>query len=782
MKKIRKRAFWILGIAELAFAIVLTTLWISEAKQKTEEVQGTWDFQSFLYEEGVPMTQFPYSELSGLYVDNSLMEEGQEEIVIQTPKVTLRPGWYQVVVTYSLSDAGNSFGCVGGGWETADREQIQLPAGADQTETVTLHLLTEKNIGTEIRYEGDGYLYLNSVTVTKIPGIPTDLLACGILGFVALNLLVLVWCRLDGRARRYLIALLAVSLLSSAPLFLPHLYSGDDLDFHLLRIDALAAGLRNGQFPVRVSTFWNNGWGYGTSLYYCDLFLLLPALLRLAGLCAQRAYIFYGLFINLLTAALCWYAFRRMFRSRKTALAGTIVYVLLPYRLLCLYRRAAVGEYTAMAFFPLLAVGLYLIYTAVPPRKERPLRERAATELRVIAPALTGYCGVIASHVISSLFAGFFTLLVCLLLIRRTCTRTVLARLFGTLLLVFCLSAWFVVPFADSMRNPIQVTSQEGAEKMGEYGVHLIQLADLFPDVSGGNIAVSEETMAKAAGQKDITYSAGISLYGAAAFVLYAAIRRRGKKNLFGYLCAGLGFLSALMSSLWFPWWTIASLGGFGAALVSDIQFPWRFLGPAGILFTMASMSLLEALQEEKKLCAGQITWWCMVLLSVVSALCVLCSSHRNGQIWDYSAEPPVETTNLGGGEYLPEGADPSLFAAFDPVPGADVEITEFQKQDGTIELTLANNSDAESCVDLPLLYYPGYIGIDTATGEKFVTGYGESARVRIFFPAGYEGTIRIRYQERKLWRLAELLTLVTVLFLEWVAAGEKHKTKDFVR
>ena len=38
------------------------------------------------------------------------------------------------------------------------------------------------------------------------------------------------------------------------------------------------------------------------------------------------------------------------------------------YRLTCVYTRAAVGEFTAMVFFPLVLLGLYGIYTSDRPR------------------------------------------------------------------------------------------------------------------------------------------------------------------------------------------------------------------------------------------------------------------------------------------------------------------------------------------------------------------------------------------------------------------------------
>ena len=98
------------------------------------------------------------------------------------------------------------------------------------------------------------------------------------------------YTRHDDTGKKLLVILTAMVFASSLPLFGMLLGFGDDLEYHLLRIDALANGIRNGQFPVRISTYWNNGYGYASSLFYNDLFLMFPALLRLLGISVQNAY------------------------------------------------------------------------------------------------------------------------------------------------------------------------------------------------------------------------------------------------------------------------------------------------------------------------------------------------------------------------------------------------------------------------------------------------------------------------------------------------------------
>ena len=81
------------------------------------------------------------------------------------------------------------------------------------------------------------------------------------------------------RALRLPLALAGITLLACLPLFSNYLYFGHDLEFHMQRIAAMAAELSYGQFPVRLTTTTLNGYGYASPLCYCELFLLLPALL-----------------------------------------------------------------------------------------------------------------------------------------------------------------------------------------------------------------------------------------------------------------------------------------------------------------------------------------------------------------------------------------------------------------------------------------------------------------------------------------------------------------------
>ena len=116
----------------------------------------------------------------------------------------------------------------------------------------------------------------------------------------------------------------------------------------------MAAELSYGQFPVRLTTTTLNGYGYANPLCYCELFLLLPALLYNLWLPLRTCYQIYIFAVTLATCLIAYFSFGRITESRRLGLLGAMLYTLSCYRLVCVYTRAAVGEFTAMAFFPLV--------------------------------------------------------------------------------------------------------------------------------------------------------------------------------------------------------------------------------------------------------------------------------------------------------------------------------------------------------------------------------------------------------------------------------------------
>ena len=163
-----------------------------------------------------------------------------------------------------------------------------------------------------------------------------------------------------------IIGIFVIGMIASLGLMEEYILYGHDLMFHLLRIEGLKNGLLAGGYPVRLQPGWFNGWGYPVSIMYGDQLLYFPALLRLVGVNLQNAYKYYIGAVNLGTAAVAYYAFLKIAKDKNAALFGSCLYTLSPYRLSCIYVRAALGEYSAMLFLPLVLLCFWYAFDPGP--------------------------------------------------------------------------------------------------------------------------------------------------------------------------------------------------------------------------------------------------------------------------------------------------------------------------------------------------------------------------------------------------------------------------------
>ena len=130
-------------------------------------------------------------------------------------------------------------------------------------------------------------------------------------------------------------AVLLFAVIASLPLFTDYLPFVPDQDhmFHLIRIEGVADGLRNGEFPVRLHSETLSGYGYAAPVFYPEPLLYFPAALRVLGFSVQTAYKCFVFAINALTAFIAYLSFKRAFGSVRAGLAGSFLYTLALYRL-----------------------------------------------------------------------------------------------------------------------------------------------------------------------------------------------------------------------------------------------------------------------------------------------------------------------------------------------------------------------------------------------------------------------------------------------------------------
>lgn len=697
------------------------------------------------------------------------VEPAEEESILRTSQLRLSAGHYKIEADYNFvptqnkdeqeSHAGVYFMADDAMVVTGERELFAVGRTHD---TVVLNVrYTNKTIRL-VAYDGGGVFTLGKVTIqqdrvyawVRVLG---WLLAAFFLDLLLLFLPTSPLAIRNADLRGCLFLLGGAVLLASMPVLMQGVgIFGDDIHFHLSRIEGIAQGLKSGQFPVRIYSQAKNGYGYAPSLFYGELCLYFPAVLRTLGVSVQLSYHLYVLAVQMLTAGIAFYSFRQMFSHNKTALLGSVLYLLNPYRLQNLYWRAAVGEYTAMAFLPLIPAALCLLYGKKEPTKKQ--AGVACTEM-VIAFGM-----LLQTHMISLEIMVLATAVFCLFHLRRTFSRCVLFVWLKSVAIVLLLNLWFLLPFLEIMGSGIYG---------GMYGGTTMN--------AGRMIQRSGYAIPKVLTWNTHGRNIGIELIIGCMVFLWAWIGHDEeiphREQKIGLWSTGIGLAACWASTNTFPWGLVGALPGKISGILLAIQFPWRYLTLAAILLTLATLCAVSLLRPKKLARPLAVLLLSASLLGVGFFYREYLPSESGEYVGDSGELVYVDylVTNVAwyyDKLYLPIGAKETRdgFVIEKKVTTAEVEQIEKTEKGVVLQYTAGMGEDG--IIELPLLYYPVY-GIKEGAGTLFKT---ENGMLGIQVPAGSSGTIRVAVQEPLRWRLAELVSAVTVLV--WIGSMKKKKRK----
>ncbi|MCI8674175.1 MAG: hypothetical protein HFI89_11940 [Lachnospiraceae bacterium] len=531
---------------------------------------------------------------------------------------------------------------------------------------------------------------------------------------------------------------------SSYPLMKGYLINGHDLAFHLARVEGIKDGLLCGQFPVRIHPPHLNGYGYGTAALYPELFLYIPALLRLMGVSAVAAFSFFLFLVNLSTALIMYDAVKSMTHSSYYAALAFVVYTLSIYRFSCVYQRAALGEALALCFLPLAVSGMYHVLLGDPRKWSR---------------LVMGATGIFQSHLISTLLTALLAVYLGLAYFRNLFVDRRWLALLKSIGVLLLLNLWFLVPFFDFYRLDLNLNAAENL--FYEQAVIPAQLFCLL----GDEIGVSHPLENGIRWEMSITLGISVSLCMLGCIWLFF-YRKKGKGS-FGRKLFWFGAGCLLCSTTLVPWNRLEKLIVLDT-LTRTVQFPWRLLGPAT---AMAVMALADAgareysggeRAQEKKL----------VMAALVCAGIYSCISLGGGLL--QSSEPclrrlqsvRIDNSALGQNkEYLIYGTDEGQLTADRYLTSADsVQVLERQKKGTTVTVTYTNGGN-DGWIEVPLLWYPGYKAKELRTGEELLVQAGDNHVLRVIVPSGRTGSFRVSYVGRGRYHGAEAVSLLTFQF-----------------
>lgn len=538
------------------------------------------------------------------------------------------------------------------------------------------------------------------------------------------------------------------SLLSFTDVF--YLY-GDDMDFHLGRIVSIANELSYGQFPVRMQSDILNGYGYASSLFYADFFLYIPAILYNLTVPLSRCLQIYIILTNFATAWIAYAVFKKMFNSYKAGITGSFIYTFSAYRLYDIYTRCAVGEFTAMAFYPLIILGIYNIH-----------KSKDKLKLKEYLPLIIGMSGVIESHILSCYMICIALVLYILLNIRQFLVKDKMLAILKSILLTLALNAFFIIPFIDSYRMDLVVKNV--VYEIQQRGLSFAAMFNLF----FGRDYYSVQDMMISAG---FILLAGIVIY----ILLYIKRDEYKLKEYrefhYGNKLVILSIVFILLASKYFPYEKLEYCNDILKKLICVIQFPWRWLGILTVILCLVFLCAVSLLNKTENRTYVKYIIMFSIILTVISTY----SYYYNDVIFaDEKYEAYYESDIYGqmliigsGGEYLlgdsMESGNIAYRVSSPDSDSEDVSVLDWTKDGNKRYLTVSNTGDY-ALVNIPVFAYDNYEAYDENYNFNiYNTG---DYRISILIPAGYSGTITISYEKPFLWVIAEVISCITIIML----------------
>ena len=514
-----------------------------------------------------------------------------------------------------------------------------------------------------------------------------------------------------------------------------------DLMYHLLRIEGIRDAILEGQYPARIYHNFFDGYGYGSPLFYPDIFFVVPAIFRIMGLSPVMTWKLFALLVTLIMSCTTYFSCRYICQNWKFALCGTTLLVLSQFYQADLHNRVGISEYLAFIFIPLLAAGLYDFFA----------KEGKKVYLMGIA-----FTGMVLSHTIMTFIGLLITVAVFVLMLfvpgQRNYIRcgAKMKRLVITALVTILLAAYYLLPMAEQMLSAEFRYSTPWAH-VGDYTQPLFSFFQLT-------------------GYFDYRAYVGVGI----PVIMLACCRFffERPKNIWADLFYFGGGLLFLLTTSLFPWHLLNN------TIFNMIQFPYRFY-PYALCFLIFGMMMIfaEHYGQDVRFPVAEVILLLALAFGGWQNITAYTGLYNTGLTEEYIAE---NDNCVGWAEWLPASVEVSEekmnFEGRVVFEGGDMG---FERQADSVSLTVEDGD--RRTYKAPYIYYKGYQAwIDTEDGrEELPVTESEDGFVEVENISGKAGTITVTYISTPVQRISLLVSLLTLLGV--IFTGIYHKRRGAV-
>jgi len=500
---------------------------------------------------------------------------------------------------------------------------------------------------------------------------------------------------------------------------------GHDVGYHLLRIESLKNGIQMGKPFLKINTLFLNDSGYASSMFYPDLMLYFPAILRVIGVSISTSFNLFLVLCVGLSYASSYYCTKLITKSSYSATIASIVFTLCQYHIDDIYVRSAVGEIIAFIFIPFLLYGIYDIFYE---KFQKPW---------IMA---VGFIGVMLCHTVTLMIFLFLYATIFIIHIKTFIEKpTLIYKLVLTSIIVCSITAFYWLPMLEQMIN-------------GSFG-YSVPWGCTSDNILDINMILSNKFTGM-----------GFAIF-VLCFIRIFIYKVENNINLlkFGDECLAMGILFTLAATKLFPW---VKLGNY----VAFIQFPWRLYIVASICLAISIAIFFELYSNNsRKRLYTLVFIICLMCISAISNFKRIPMSYKLYS--DDYYKIMWNTADIGSGsEWLPLAAKNRdvVLKNSNSVKADNGQLLSFKRVKNTIAVDYT--LDGIRYIDVPFIYYKGYSAfLLNNEKEKLklnVTGDGENGFCRVKLPEKPGGVILIKYEGTLIQNISYTISILALLII----------------
>ncbi len=522
------------------------------------------------------------------------------------------------------------------------------------------------------------------------------------------------------KTKKVIIYICVIIFVSSFFVLRTSYFQGHDLDFHLSRIISIKDCIEMKKICY-VAPKYLRGYGYGTPLFYPELFLILPAIWLHFGLRLSISYRIFIFLINALSILSMYFCSKKIVKNNEKSLFSSFLYAFASYRVIDLTTRGALGEALSFIFFPLIILGIYEIVYGDYKKNYKYL--------------IIGMSGVMLSHILSSVIIFVYLFIFCIINIKKLLSnKQRITYLILSALITLLLTSYFTLPLLEQLFSasyrvslPTFVLSQRAMP------IYHIFLESSFAQIIDGSRWIwSPGTV-------------GTMLIIILALYIISIISK-DKYSSFMNQNMIISIVCILLTTKLFPWKILDNI-------LHIIQFPWRLNIIPAIILPLFGSYIIDNYKENKKMFIILII--IVGIFSIQSITVFKNTTFVNKDIYD--------DYEIMFGEYLPLSFDNQNFIDRKDIVSnnQNLEYT-YEKKDNVLTIDFKNNA-MDTNLELPFIYYKGYSAyIDNNILKTYESDNG---LVGIIIDNKYkEGRIKILYKGTLIQKVTLYISIISLI------------------